>query len=71
MENPVLHGNRTVGTHVEKREPGKDSPVQAQEGHTRENRYATQGRNGDRKEVGKTAEHVPRKAAIVYHVPVP
>ena len=45
--------------------------MQAEEGPDRENRQATQGRYAERKEVAKYVEHVPRKAAIVYLIPVP
>ncbi len=37
----------------------------------RENRPSIQGREAERKEVAKHAGTVPRKAAIVYGVPVP
>ena len=54
-----------------KREPGKESPVQAQQAVQRKNRAPGRGCNVDRKKVGKPVIRVPRKAAIVYHVPVP
>ena len=46
-------------------------PAQAEEEKERKNRPSIQSREVDRKRVGKSAGHVPRKAAIVAHAPVP
>ena len=45
--------------------------MQAQEVYERQNHHINQGRNAERKKVAKYAEHVPRKAAIAFIVPVP
>ena len=46
-------------------------PGQAQEPLRRQTPLARQRREAYRREVGKRAGHVPRKAAIVHHMPVP
>ncbi len=48
-----------------------ESPVQAEERYSRENRDATQSREANRKRVGKSVSQLPRKAAIAYMMPVP
>ena len=52
-------------------EPGKERPVQAEEGSYRQTRMTTRGRDAERRIVAKHTDRVPRKAAIVYMVPVP
>ncbi len=47
------------------------SPVQAKEGLCRKSRITTRDRDADRRRVGKQAERLSRKAAIVYKAPVP
>ena len=51
--------------------PGMKRPVQAKEEMSWQIRSSIQKRDVDRKIVGKYMSHVPRKAAIVYTVPVP
>ena len=51
--------------------PGKERPVQAEEGTCRQIRMSTQERYAERRIVAKHTDRVPRKAAIVYMVPVP
>ncbi len=51
--------------------PGKEKPVQAQQEHGRKSPHGDPGRDAERIKVAKHAAHVPRKAAIVYAVPVP
>ncbi len=54
-----------------KPEPGKERPVQAEEEHGWKSRHAIRSREADRKEVGKQAGQLSRKAAIVLAIPVP
>ena len=62
---------QNCGDACARHEPGEERPVQAEQGEERKNRPPTRGRDAERKKVAKHAERVPRKAAIVYHVPVP
>ena len=48
-----------------------ESPAEAGYQSGRKNRQAMGIRDRDRNKVGKTPDHVSRKAAIVYLVPVP
>ena len=52
-------------------EPGMEKPVQAKEEYDWQIRHTIQKRDADRIRVEKSMSHVPRKAAIVYYVPVP
>ena len=52
-------------------EPGMKIPVQAKEEMGWQIRSSIQKRDVDRTKVGKHVSHVPRKAAIVIHIPVP
>ena len=52
-------------------EPGNGIPGQAKELVDRQIRPSRQKRDAYRIKVGKSMSHVPRKAAIVYYVPVP
>ena len=48
-----------------------EKPVQAEEEMERQIRPSIQSCDVERNEVAKRVSHVPRKAAIVYDVPVP
>ena len=48
-----------------------ERPVQAREESDRQIRLTIQKRDAERNQVAKRVSHVPRKAAIVYMVPVP
>ena len=48
-----------------------EKPVQAKEEYGRKNRRAIQRSEAERNKVAKRVSHVPRKAAIVYIIPVP
>ena len=45
--------------------------MQAKEECERKTHHTIQKREAERKEVAKHVSHVPRKAAIVYMIPVP
>ena len=48
-----------------------EEPVQAKEPSDRQIRSIRQKRDVERTKVAKRVSHVPRKAAIVFYVPVP
>ena len=54
-----------------KREPEMEKPVQAMELYDQKTCHARQKRDVERRKVAKSASQVPRKAAIVYIIPVP
>ena len=71
MEIPVLHNNRTVGTHVES--ASRERKARYKRGRRIVGKSAIQSEDVIWTEilVGKSMSHVPRKAAIVCYVPVP
>ena len=63
--------NQNCGDACGKYEPGMRRPVQAREERNWQIRFIIRSRDVDRKKVGKHMSHVPRKAAIAAHIPVP
>ena len=71
VEIPVLRYDRTVGTRKESGSRGWIVPVQAGYQSLWQIRKSIRRRDVDRNLVGKRVSWLPRKAAIVYTVPVP
>ena len=71
MEIPVLLHDRTVGTHVESM--SRDCKARCKRGRSLVGKSARQSEDVMRSEllVAKLMSRLPRKAAIVYIVPVP
>ena len=63
--------SKKCGDACASREPGKRKPVQAEYEYGRQIRHIIRDCDVDRKIVGKYMSHVPRKAAIAIHIPVP
>ena len=71
MEIPVLHHNRTVGTHKVSVSREREDRCKRRRRWKGKTVHQSKDVKRSEKEVAKYAGHVPRKAAIVYDVPVP
>ena len=71
MDNPVLPYNRTVGTYGERMSRERENRFKRN--RSRQGKSGLQSEDVMRSEpkVAKHPDAVPRKAAIVYKVPVP
>ena len=71
MENPVLPYNRTVGTHGQRISRERENRPKRRRSGEGKSAPQSEGVTGSELKVAKYPEDVPRKAAIVYKVPVP
>ena len=71
MEIPVLRYNRTVGTHVEFSSRERENRFKYVRSMVGKSVMQSKHMMRIENKVEKTDEEVPRKAAIVYNVPVP